>query len=75
MRVEEIERHGVIGRLLELEKSQAAFQERCLKSEDLTRVHERVDNLTKEVHSMTGKLGSLDESVGRIHDYLLAKGG
>lgn len=53
----------------------AALEARCLKSEDLTNVHRRVDGLTKEVHSMIGKLDSLDAGVARIHDYLLNKGG
>lgn len=74
VRVEEIERHDVIRRLGDLETSHARFQERCLKGEDLTRVHKRVDDLTKEVHSMVGRLGSVDKSLGRIHDYLLARG-
>lgn len=77
VKIEDLDRHAVIDRVGALERSLAALGERCLKSGDLDRVHQRVDKLTTEVHSMAGKLDSLDKldkSVGRIHDYLLSRG-
>lgn len=61
--------------ITELRVDFSALEARCLKSEDLTNVHKRVDALTKEVHSMGGRLESVDKSVGIIHDYLLNKKG
>ena len=75
VKIEDLDRHAVIDRVGALERNLAALGERCLQSGDLSRVHERVDEMAGEVHSMAGKLESLDESVGRIHDYLLSRRG
>ena len=75
VKIEDLDRHDIIDRVGNVELEQAADRARSLKAGDLTRVHERVDVLAREVHSMTGTIGALDESVGRIHDYLLQQGG
>ena len=49
------------------------LEERCLKSEDLSNIHRRVDSLTESVHGMSGELRALSSNVALIHDYLLNK--
>lgn len=78
VKVEELERHDVIKRLGAVEMNLAKIEERCLGEGSLDRIHERVDQLTKEltkeVHSLGGKLESMSGAVGMIQDYLLNKG-
>ena len=71
VKIEDIERHEVIKRVGRLEVALAE----SVKTAELDRVHGRVDLLAAEVHSMAGRLGSLDKSVCLIHDHLLGREG
>ena len=75
VKVEDLDRHNVIGRLQAAELKLAGLEERCLGEGAVQRVHERVDLLAKEVHAMSGQLESVAGSTALIHDYLLNKGG
>lgn len=72
--VEEMERHEVIRRVTEAELKLAEIEASCLGRESLDRIHERVDGLTKEVHSLGGKFEAAAGSLEMIHAYLLGKG-
>ena len=63
------------GEISDLRVDFAALEARCLKSEDLTNVHKRVDALTKEVHSMGGIVKSMNGTLQTMQQHLLDKGG
>ena len=71
VKIGDIERHNIIERVGRLEVELAT----AVKGAELTRVHERVDLLAAEVHSMAGKVESVDRSIGTIYDYLLKNTG
>ena len=75
VKVEDLERHEVIRRLGEAELKLAELEAGCLGKESLDRIHERVDDLTKEVHSLGGKFESAAGSLALIHSFLLDGGG
>ena len=75
VQVEELERHDVIRRLGGVELKLSKLEASCLGTESLDRIHERVDELTKEVHSLGGKFGSVSEGLAMIHSFLLDKSG
>ena len=71
IKIEDLDRHNVIERVGRLEVELA----KAVKSAELTRVHERVDALSAEVHSMAGKVESVDRSLETIYNYLLKSTG
>ena len=75
VQVEELERHDVIRRLGAVELKLAEIEASCLGAESLDRIHERVDELTKEVHSLGGKFESVAGNLALIHSFLLDKAG
>ena len=75
VKVEELERHEVIKRLGNVELKLAQVEASCLGKESLDRIHERVDELTGEVHSLGGKFESAASSLALIHSFLLDGGG
>ncbi|MXY66958.1 MAG: hypothetical protein F4Y47_00140 [Acidobacteriia bacterium] len=72
--VEEMERQEVIRRLGDVEVNLAALEARCLREGALSEIHQRVDGLTKEVHSLGGKFEGAARSLEMIHSHLLDKG-
>lgn len=73
-RLEDIERQDVVRRLGVAEVSLAGLA----KADDISRIHVRVDELSKEVHSLAGQMASLralERSVALIHDHLLGREG
>lgn len=73
-RFDEIDRQDVVRRLGVAEVSLAGLA----KAEDITRIHLRVDELSKEVHELAGQMASLralERSVALIHDHLLGREG
>ena len=51
----------------------AALEARCLKSDDLSNVHQRVDKLTKEVHAMAGTMTAVHATTQLIQQHLMER--
>ena len=49
----------------------ASLEAGCLRTAELQRVHERVDNLAQEVATMSGSMSAMNGTLMMIHQHLL----